>query len=443
MSILTSLTQTMPPLLTSLAEAVAKQTGFLQRRRKLTGAQFVQTLVFGWLAAPEATLEELAQTAAALGTAVSPQALDQRFTPQAAACLRGVLDAALEQLVAADPVALPLLERFAGLYLLDSSTVRLPDELAQIWPGCGGRVAKNTQAAVKLQVRWDFKSGALEGPQLEAGRAQDKSTPLLQEPLPAGALQLADLGYFSLQQLAQLDRQGVYWLSRLKVQCQLYDAQGQRSRLAALLQAQRQDRVELSVALGAQQRLPCRLLAVRVSSQEANRRRRQIRKGARREGKTPSRQRLALADWNIWVTNAPAQLLSLEQALVLGRTRWQIELLFKLWKSQGRIDKWRSQKPWRILCEVYAKLLAMLLQHWMLLLGCWPLAGRSLSKGAKTVQRHALAVAMALAKRCRRRLVEALRLIERCLAVGCRINKRKTKPHTYQLLLQVCPGGLT
>ena len=42
--------------------------------------------------------------------------------------------------------------------------------------------------------------------------------------------------------------------------------------------------------------------------------------------------------------------------MVLLRVRWQIELLFKLFKSHTQVDTWQSQKPWRILCEVYAKI---------------------------------------------------------------------------------------
>src|SRR5215218_2819637 len=76
----------MQAVLTTTADAAARETGFVRRRSKLGGAQFVQTLVFGWLADAQASLEALSQTAAALGVRVSPQGLDQRFTVAAAAC---------------------------------------------------------------------------------------------------------------------------------------------------------------------------------------------------------------------------------------------------------------------------------------------------------------------------------------------------------------------
>ena len=80
--------------------------------------------------------------------------------------------------------------------------------------------------------------------------------------------------------------------------------------------------------------------------------------------------RWATADWTIDLTNVPADRLSLADALVLGHARWQIELIFKLWKSQGVIDTWRSTHPWRLLCELYAKLIAMVIQHWVVLTSC-------------------------------------------------------------------------
>src|SRR4051812_6282635 len=79
-------------------EALARTTGFVQRRAKLSGVQFVQTLVFGWLADPDIPLAGLCQVAATLGVRISPQGLAQRFTPQAADLLRRVLAQALATL---------------------------------------------------------------------------------------------------------------------------------------------------------------------------------------------------------------------------------------------------------------------------------------------------------------------------------------------------------
>src|SRR5262245_43692594 len=100
--------QAMQTVLTTVADSAARESGFVQRASKLTGALFTQTLVLGFLAEPQASREDLAQTAAALGLTISPQGLDQRLTESGAACLLEVLDAAAATVLAADPVAIPL-----------------------------------------------------------------------------------------------------------------------------------------------------------------------------------------------------------------------------------------------------------------------------------------------------------------------------------------------
>jgi hypothetical protein len=164
----------MQAVLADTADALARPSGFVQRARKLSGAKFVQTLVLGWLGKPQASLSDLTHTAAALGCAISAQGLEQRFTPQAATLLEGVLAAAARQVVSADPVAIPLLARFPGVVLGDCTVVALPDALAGRWAGTGERTGHN-QAALKLYVELDLLTGQVGGPHPSAGRTSDRT----------------------------------------------------------------------------------------------------------------------------------------------------------------------------------------------------------------------------------------------------------------------------
>jgi DDE family transposase len=431
MTTIPQVARAMREILTTTANEAARTTRFVQRTSPLSGATFSQTLVFGFLGNPQATLEDLTQTAAALGVAISPQALDQRLTASAAACLQQVLLTAIARVITAEPVTIPLLQRFTAVYVQDSSTIVLPDVFAAQWHGCGGSTPSGTSAALKLQARLEMCTGRLDV-QLQEGRASDRAA-VLPGPVPAGALRLADLGYGSLGAFAALTQHEVFWLSRLQRQTAVYDATGDRRELLELLETQPTDTIELAVTLGESQRLAARLLAVRVPQDVADARRRRLQKAARDKGRQVTATRLALAAWPLFVTNVPTERLTLREALVLGRMRWQIELLCKLWKSHGRVDESRSTKPWRVLCEVYAKLLAMLVQHWVFLVSCWASPDRSLTKAAQTVQKHALHLASTFASS--KRLADALLTVKRCLAAGCRMNRRKKHPNTYPLLL--------
>lgn len=432
MTTIPQVAEAMQTVLTTVAEQATRQSGAVQRQGKFSGATLVQTLVLGWLAAPDASLDQLCQTAVRLGVAVTPQALDQRFTPALAAALRQVLEAALGQVVTTDPVLAAVLERFTGVYVLDSTTITLPDALAEVWRGCGGSTEDGTAAALKLQVCLDVQRGGLTG-SLHDGRASDHAAPELRMAAPVGAVRLQDLGYFAVAQLAEWMAAGVQFVSRLKVGTAVGTADGQRWELGRLLASQRQATVDLPVAIGAQQRLTCRLIAVRVPAAVAAERRRKLHEEAARRGKPASVARLELADWTVLVTSLAAEQLTVAEALVLARVRWQIELLFKLWKDGGKVDEWRTQKPWRILCEVYAKLTGMVVQHWLLLLGSWTAANRSLRKAALALRQDIGLVVWALTEP--QRLPAILSRIGRWLAAAGRITRRRRRPATFQLLL--------
>jgi hypothetical protein len=419
---------------TSVADRAARQSGFVQRQSKLTGEAFVQALTFGWLRNPDATLDELAQAAASIGVTITPQGLDQRFGPRAADCLQRVLQEAVSRVIATNPVATQILQRFpGGVCLLDSTTITLPDCLATLWPGCGGTKPTDGQATLKLFARWNLLNGELNGPFLYAGRVADKVCEKALEPLPPGTLRLADLGFFSLDRFKELSDQGVYWLTRVQPGTAVYETTGTACSLVDLLSRQAGPVVDLSVALGVHHRLPCRLIAVRVPAHVAEKRRERLRQKQKNKGRRyRNAEPWILADWTIFATNVPMELLSVEEALVLGRCRWQIELLWKLWKSEGVIDESRSAKPWRILTEVYAKLLGMVVQHWVLLTSCWSFADRSLVKASRVLRAHALNLAIVLPHRHLVR--QTLQTLQRLLQRGSRVGKRKRRPPNHELL---------
>jgi DDE family transposase len=220
------------------------------------------------------------------------------------------------------------------------------------------------------------------------------------------------------------------------MRAQLFDARRHPLPLAALpawLAQRATPHLDTPLFLGSPQGIPVRLLALQVPAAVAAERRRRVREEAKRKGQRVSALRLALAEWTLLVTNAPKDLLSFEEALVMARARWQIELLFKLWKQHGLLDESRSAKPWRQLCELYAKMLGLLIQHWLLVLNCWRYPNRSLTQAAQTIRRYATALALALSHP--KPLTTLLLRLHDCLSVGCRISTRKTVPATFQRLL--------
>jgi hypothetical protein len=204
MNLIPQVVSAMQTVLTTVSDTIASLTGLVKRRRKLTGSKFVQTLVFGWLANPQSTLDELSQTAATLGVDITPQALEQRFTPEACETLKQVLDASMTEVISSNPQAIPLLQRFNGVYIQDSSWISLPSELIEVWEGCGGE--DSTQSSVKIQCNWEILTGALSQMELQNGKTHDKH---FDYELPEGSLRLADLGYFSLDELQRLSSSGI------------------------------------------------------------------------------------------------------------------------------------------------------------------------------------------------------------------------------------------
>jgi hypothetical protein len=123
------------------------------------------------------------------------------------------------------------------------------------------------------------------------------------------------------------------------------------------------------------------------------------------------------------------------------RARWQIELLFKLWKQHGCIDEWNGSKPWRVLCEVSAKLLAMIVQHWVLLLSCWDDPHQSLPMVAQVLRQQVATLVHGVMGRLP--LQRALRWMVQSVQGECSIPQRSTRQSTSRLLQSALEPGVT
>jgi hypothetical protein len=135
---------------------------------------------------------------------------------------------------------------------------------------------------------------------------------------------------------------------------------------------------------------------------------------------------------DVVITNIPRKRADYSQILVLMRLRWQIERLFRLWKEDGNIDEWRTKKPYRILCEFYAKVCAMIIQQAFIQEGCWLDPLRSIVKAAAALRRECNRLMVACYEG---NLEKAVLSILRTLRSGCHVERRVAFPSTAQLLL--------
>ena len=431
MSIVTQVTELLQGLLGEPMDVLARETGCVKRERKFSGSTLLSTLVLTVSRNPQPKPRDYQSTAAQLGVDVTENAIAQRFTPALVKFLEAAIKRILSHVLTTDAPPIELLGRFTQVVIGDSTTVTLPDEYAEQFPGCGGSYGSG-KAALKIQVLWDLRHGQLQV-LLEPGRASDAKSPITELPLPAGSLSIFDLGYFSVDRFERVEQAEGYWLSRLQHGTTVCDATGNPVALRQFLvkNAQR-GVVDVRVQLG-EKRLPCRLLAVHVSPEIAARRRQKVREKALDHGREPSQEYLQLQEWTIFVTNCPPSLLSWKEVVVLYRARWQIERLFKLWKSYNRLaDRDAEATAARQLAEVYVKLIAVIIQHGILLMTVWLDGRRSLWRAAASLRDwigQLIAVIDDTA-----RLQRVLNRQRQSMAKSARVNSRRKHPSCFQLL---------
>jgi hypothetical protein len=344
------------------AKQKAKEIGFEKRERKISGSLFLMSLICTVYTYGKITLSNLSSVARQIDKKcdASEQAFDKKFTKKALEYLQTMFAIVMRENVPGANAIIPLISAFTAVYVLDSTTVSLPESLKEKFPGCGGSAS---EAATKVYLLLDWLSGRYESIKIMVGikADQDMGKHFTRGKKP-NSLWLMDLGFWNLALFSTIKRMGSYFISRLHGQTSLYIKEKKLVKFDLdkfLAKAPRNRFFELLVYLGVEEKLPTRLIVVPVPKKAADERRRKLKQDYQKKGKTPSQKTLNRLDWNIFVTNVDANILPTSTIPIVYKIRWQVELTFKLAKSDAQLDHTLSQKPNRVLCEFYARLIAL------------------------------------------------------------------------------------
>jgi hypothetical protein len=343
---------------------VDKAVQFVKRKPKVDAQLFVEVLISGHLSDVSVSLEKLCMLIKARGVKMSRQALDQRFTAEATLLMKGLLSEALQRFREEKEEVLDLLKRFSGVKMIDSSGIELPANLKERFKGYGGGAS---EAAIKLQTMLNYTRGQIDEVVITDTRTSDQGFKEYWNWINEGALYLQDLGYFAVKFFEQVQEKKAYFISRYLNPTTLLDKEGKPLNLLNELRSAGSV-FEKKVWLGKKGSVDIRLIAFRLSDEEVEKRIRKLKEKAQKKGKNPTQETTELTKWSIYMTNVPEDWLNAEQVHLVYTLRWQIELFFKVCKSEAGIDKISSKKTDRVLCEIYAKLICVVILMYL----CFP-----------------------------------------------------------------------
>jgi hypothetical protein len=271
-----------------------------------------------------------------------------------------VRDHAAATVLTADPVTIPIVARLTGMTVHESTPIRWPRTLAQMWVGRGKHhTTDHDAAAVNLGGRLQVTAGGLIGPPRDHALTSDHRLPMPQTPAAAGTRSRADRGFFDRPVRAPISAAGGWWVRRLPPTTASFSAEGERLDLRTLREAAGPQPVDRPIQLGVPARVPARQFALPVPQAVVDQRRRRRRAAAARRGRTVTARSVARAAWTRLVTTGPVDRLAVDEALGRPRARWHIERLFKRWQSHGPMDTGRSGRAAAIRCALDATVIGM------------------------------------------------------------------------------------
>jgi hypothetical protein len=359
-----------------LVEKIAKQTGFVQRKSKLGGTEFLGVMTQGLFAKPNATLNQMSAMAKEIDPdlKISKQGFHQRLDKSGAAFLREMLSKALELSTAKliDEEIPKLLGKFRKVHLLDSTYIPLSDNLSDVWRGSGGTGSKS---GMKLQLMIEYKSGKYESIVTTTGVTPDqKYMEQAIKLIDSNELMIYDLGYSKQIYMIDISEKGGYFISRFNPQIILYriadrmvegkdslnkfNLEGELRRLDS--RGIKFQEIELWM-LKPGKSLKVRLIVKKVSESVLKERLKKAQRKAGKKKRKPTSKYLYLQSWDLYITNVEGDKIEAKEVILLYEIRWQVEIVFKSWKSYHGLEYVKGQKAERVECFMYGRLIMIVI----------------------------------------------------------------------------------
>lgn len=346
--------------------AIAKKTNFLCRSRKLTPFAIIAILLMGCLNGTEniASLEIMCCFLRKwFEIDLLPQSLQEKInSKECAEFVKAVTIKVMTHEV--NKAIAKLLKKkkksklFHRILLQDSTVISLPETVSRIFRGCGGSASK---AAVKCDIILDQQNHLILKCKCFSGRIPDvcASEDILNVAEERDLI-IRDMGYFNLTHFAKLIQNNIWFISRLKNNIHIYLNKDDEDPVEIIEYLDKliknKTKIDLDLYIGKKERVPVRLVGIKVPKEIVEERRNQYIKAHGRK-KTPSEDLLQWYEYTLMVTNISRNSLSLNSVIKIYKIRWQIELFFKNMKSQLKIDNFTGKNKYRILCILYSKLI--------------------------------------------------------------------------------------
>lgn len=294
---------------------------------------------------------------------ISKQALDQRFNQPAKVFFKKVLEVVLNNIFTGHTSLLSS-KAFQAMKIKDSTCFQLPESYKTIYPGSGG---EGSEAGMRIQFEYDLFSGSITDLSLHAFNRQDVvNARETIDQVNEGELIVRDLAYFSqMDIIGEITARHGYFIAKLSPSIKkilISNDQQDYSRIdfEQLLERMNKkglQRTEYQALIG-ENKHQVRLLIEVVPDQVYEQRLRKATKKSRSLKKEyKARMRL-----NIYITNVNNEQLSHQAIQEIYRLRWQIELMFKTWKSYAKMAETKPMKCRRFECLLLGKLIWFALQ---------------------------------------------------------------------------------